>query len=1043
MKIYSLLLLFLVYACAFAQDDAAPNHPELEWNSYTTEHFEVHFHQGTFRTASLVGKIAEDIYGPVTTLYNYRPEGKIHFIIRDTDDYSNGGAYFFDNKVEIWAENLDYVLRGTRNWLRDVVTHEFTHMISIQNSIKFSRTFPYGFFQYFNYEPERRKDVVRGFPNVLVSIPVSSLDIPMWFAEGVAQYQAPGAKYDYRDPQREMIVRDRVIHQAFFNFTEMGVFGKTGLGNESAVYNFGYSFVDYLCSRFGNGILEKITENSSRLKVLAFNQALHKATGVPADSLYQQWKDYLTGKYTQNLRVINPNQVKGKLIESDGYANLYPVWSPDGAKIAYTSNKGNDYLSQNKLVVYDRASGEKEIITARIGSSLSWSNNGRYLAFSRITREFWSGDGSAYNNLYIYDLQQKKEIQLTRYLRGRNPDWSSDDSKLIFVAETNGLNQLYVLDLGDHPEDQDWQTVYINRETGKTDNEGTGSKSRAVQYLGKSLQPVLVPDSSRQIYHPRWSPDDRSILFDTATDYGRDIAVYDLADKKFELILAGQEEERYPFYSADGNYIYYTSSRSGIYNLFKLNRTTGARQILTNVTGGAMMADVNRQGELVYSCYDSLGYHLYILADKDTVDPAKTIYEENYLATLPVKDFNDQIIPEREIRPYKTSFTGLHLLPRLLIDYGTVKPGLYMVANDVLDKMSLFAAADVNNKFDFDLYGGFEYRNFFPTLFMEAYNLNANIADTFSVATGRQSEIVNQDINFNLTEVQLGAQFEYPAGFNWRTAFVLSIYNATIQWFDPFYQTPITFRYRYLNGRSWQVQLQIDRLRLDRFRDISPGGGRYLSLFYALEWNDFLIDFDTGTGIGAEVFKLYHYQRAELDWEEYFSNPLLRSHTFSARLRAGYIDRSVDDFFHLFAGGFVGMKGYSYYSIEGTRKVISTFTYRLPIMRNINRQFANLYFDKLYLGMFYDYGNAWIKDKTNFNQFKQDIGIQLRLECFASYMFPTKIFWEAVYPLEKVQQSSVVYKQDWRFYFGILFTFDVRERNRFTGYGIPNSLSKF
>ncbi len=1043
MKFYSLILIFLVYTLTFGQEDATPNHPELEWNSYMTEHFVVHFHQGTFRTASLVGEVAEDIYGPVTTLYNFHPVGKIHFIIRDTDDYSNGGAYFFDNKIEIWAENLDYVLRGTRNWLRDVVTHEFTHMISIQNSIKFSRTFPYGFFQYFNYESERRKDVVRGFPNVLVSFPVSSLDIPMWFAEGVAQYQAPGAKYDYRDPHREMIIRDRIIHQAFYNYEDMGVFGKTGLGNESAVYNFGYSFVEYLCSRFGDGILEKITAYSSKIKILTFNQALSKATGVQADSLYHQWKNYLTDKYNRNLRFIQDNQVKGKVIESEGYANLYPLWSPAGDKIAYTSNKGNDYLSQNKLIIYDRASGKKEVLTSRIGSSLSWSGNGRYLAFSRTMREPWSVDGSAYNNLYLYDLQKKKEIQLTKYMRGRNPDWNSDDSKLIFVAETNGLNQLFVLELGDNLDDHNWQTVYLDRESGRIDSAGNSNSKREVQYLGKSLRSVLVLDSTRQIYHPRWSPDDRSIIFDTSNDYGRDIAIYDLASKKFELILAGKEEERYPVYSADGNFIYYASSRTGVYNLYKFNRTTGEQQILTNVTGGAMMVDVNRQGELAYSCYDSLGYHIYILADKDTVDPAKAIYEENYLATLPVKDFNDRMAPERDIRPYKTSFTGLHLLPRVLIDYGTVKPGFYMIANDVLDKMSLFAAADVNHKFDFDLYGGFEYRNFFPTLFLEAYNLNANIEDTISIPTGRQSEIIDRDINFNLTELQVGARFEFPTGFDWRTAFVVSIYNATLQWFDPFYRIPVTFRYRYLNGRSWQVQLQLDRLRVDRFRDISPGGGRFVSLFYALEWNDFLFDFDTHTATGIEVFKNYNYQRAELDWEEYLTNPLVRSHTFSARLRAGYIDRSVDDFFHLFAGGLVGMKGYSYYSIEGTRKLITTFTYRLPIIRNINWQIANIYFDKLYLGMFYDYGNAWIRDKTNINDFKRDIGIQLRLECFTNYMFPTKIFWEAVYPLEQIQKNSVVYQQDWRYYFGILFTFDLRERNRFQARGIPYSLSKF
>ena len=1038
MKISALILTGIFISASLAQDAFNHNHPELDWYSFETEHFIVHFHQGTYRTASLVGKVAEDIYLPVTRLYDYQPDSKIHFIIRDTDDYSNGGAYFFDNKIEIWAENLDYVLRGTRNWLRDVVTHEFTHMISIQNAIKFSRTLPYGFFQYFNYEPERRKDVVRGFPNVLVSFPIASINIPVWFAEGVAQYQAPGAKYDYRDAHREMIIRDMIIHNALFSYEEMGVFGKTSLGNESA-YNLGYSFVDYLCSRFGDEVLEKITTASSKVKIITFNQALAQATGVSADSLYNQWRKDLTDGYTGKLRFIQSRQVKGRAIEIEGFANLYPVWSPDGSKIAYTSNQGNDYFSQNHIVLYHRDTGEKEVLTARVNSSLSWSPDGRYIAFSRATKEPWSAEGSAFNELWLYDLTQKKEIQLTRRMRGRNPDWNQDGSKLVFVGETNGLNQLFVLDLGNDLENLSWQKTYLDRESGQMQDEENYTKNRTVQFLGKSIKQLLVFDDARQVYHPRWSPDDQSILFDTATDYGRDLGEYEMSSGKFDIILNGKEEERYPVYSDQENVIYYSSSRTGIYNIYRWDRNTDQQELLTNVTGGAMMADINQQGEMVYSCYDSLGYHIYILTDKETVDSANAVYEEKYPAGLPAKNFDDNIVPERKVSDYKNSFTGLHILPRLLVDYGTVKPGFYMIANDVLDKMSLFTAADINFNFDYDLYGGFEYREFFPTLFLEAYNLNANIEDTISIPTGREKEIIDQDINFNLTEVQLGARFDFPEGFNWRTAFVLSIYNATLQWFDPFARIPVTFRYRYLNGRALQVHLQVDRIKNDRFSDISPGGGRYFSFFYSWESNDFLTDFDTATGLGAEIFKLYTYQKLELDWEEYFTNPLVRSHTFSARLRAGYIDRSVDDFFHLFAGGFIGMKGYSYYSIEGTKKIITTFSYRFPLSRNLNWQIANLYFDKLYFGMFYDYGNAWTEDKTDLREFKRDIGFQLRLECFTNYLFPTKIFWEAVYPLEKVKNGAEVYSQDWRYYFGILFSFDLRERMGGSGNGLRHS----
>jgi len=113
-----------------------------------SKHFQVHYHKGAERTAGIVSKIAEEIYWPVTSLYLYEPDGKVHFIIRDHDDYSNGGAYYYDNKVEIWASPMDFVLRGNHNWLRNVVTHEFVHMISLGASRKITRTIPAFYSQY-------------------------------------------------------------------------------------------------------------------------------------------------------------------------------------------------------------------------------------------------------------------------------------------------------------------------------------------------------------------------------------------------------------------------------------------------------------------------------------------------------------------------------------------------------------------------------------------------------------------------------------------------------------------------------------------------------------------------------------------------------------------------------------------------------------------------------------------------------------------------------------------------------------------------------
>ena len=124
------------------------NHPELNWHTIDTEHFQVHYHEGTERTARLTAKIIEEIYDPTVALYQYEPDGKIHFIIRDHDDFSNGITFYYDNKVEIWASPMDFILRGNHNWLRNVITHEFVHMISLGAARKVTRKIPAVYVQY-------------------------------------------------------------------------------------------------------------------------------------------------------------------------------------------------------------------------------------------------------------------------------------------------------------------------------------------------------------------------------------------------------------------------------------------------------------------------------------------------------------------------------------------------------------------------------------------------------------------------------------------------------------------------------------------------------------------------------------------------------------------------------------------------------------------------------------------------------------------------------------------------------------------------------
>ena len=185
------------------------NHPELNWHTFETEHFQIHFHDETEMTAREAATVAEVIYPKVTNFYNFSPKEKTHLILKDPDDYSNGAAYYYDNKIMIWASPLDFELRGSHRWLQNVITHEFVHIVSLQKAMKAGTKIPGAYIQFMNYEKEKRPDVLYGYPNALISYPIPGAIVPPWLAEGIAQYMYDNADWDHWDSHRDMILRDR------------------------------------------------------------------------------------------------------------------------------------------------------------------------------------------------------------------------------------------------------------------------------------------------------------------------------------------------------------------------------------------------------------------------------------------------------------------------------------------------------------------------------------------------------------------------------------------------------------------------------------------------------------------------------------------------------------------------------------------------------------------------------------------------------------------------------------------------------------------
>lgn len=982
---------------AFGQPESY-NHPELKWQSIETEHFWVHFHQGAERTAKLTAKIAEEIYEPITSLYQYEPGKKLHFIIRDHDDYSNGGAFFYDNKVEIWATAMDFEFRGVHNWLRNVITHEFTHMVQLQSARKITQRIPAFYFQAIGYENDRRDDVLHGGPNVIASYPIAMTVMPHWFAEGVAQFQVPGLGYDTWDSHRDMILRTAALDNKMLSFNEMEVFGKKSLGNEK-VYNHGYAFVSYLVKNYGLETIRHMTRNMKGLFAFTFNGAMKKATGKGAKELYNEWKNATQSRYAYQVKDILPNRVGGDLIESKGQGNFYPAWSPDGSRLAYVSNRGNDYLSQTSLVVFDKGTGKKKVVAGGARFAISWSPDGKKIAYaSKVAR---SRGGSHYYDLYVYDFTSGKRKRLTKALRAHSPAWSPDASRLVFVVSKDGTENLGLYEFSTKE-----TTVLTHYQYGE------------------------------QLERPTWSPNSKIILYSKFDDSGYDIYLMNLSDRKEIPVVKGANDARDAVFSQNGKKIYFSWDRTGIFNVYSKDLYSGKTEQLTNVLGGAFMPSVNAEGELAFARFTSDGYKIALLKHPTPIDETKSRYltqsnavklvsanqsiPANLIEPINVKNFDDSKVPDFEVKPYRSHYSAISFLPRVMVDYGTVKLGSYFYSYDVLDKYGFLAGFDVNRHGDYDLFALIDYRKFGPTLFLEAYNQVQNTSipvDSVEQIRRGLNQKSSDKFRYNLMEVTTGAKFHIGDSGLLQTAFTFSRYGARAKFREITGQT--TLSYNYFIGRDFWAKYTYRNRKPYLNSEIDPRG-RSFSIRYDREFNKFLNGFEVNDAFLDEVFDHYNYNKVTVEWQENWGLPIA-GHSLHLDVQGGFIDSKVDSFFNFFAGGILGNRGYPLFSIEGRKMLLGRFTYRLPIFTHMDSRVKHVYLDKMFLGLYFDYGNAFNESNVDFGRFKKSIGAQLRLDTFSFYSYPTKIFFDVAYGLDEFRFADQVYGQEVRFYFGVSF----------------------
>jgi TolB protein len=248
------------------------------------------------------------------------------------------------------------------------------------------------------------------------------------------------------------------------------------------------------------------------------------------------------------------------LLHEPGVENAYPRLSSDGRRILYQSNRTGTW----QLFILDTVTGEHQRLTTDTFNNnfVDWSADNEWVAFV--------SDRDGNEEIYRMRSDGSDLERLTEHPeRDIHPYFSPDAHYLLFNStRDNGSLNVYRLDLG-------------------------------------SRELLRVTDSPMQETCARYSPDMRHIVLLRNGTTSDDVVILDVETGALSnltntpLVIDG-----WPMYSADGQWIYYSTTSSGQHSIHRVRPDGSGDETLTRASVGEEdgRAFIGRDGRtLIYN----------------------------------------------------------------------------------------------------------------------------------------------------------------------------------------------------------------------------------------------------------------------------------------------------------------------------------------------------------------------------------------------------------------------------------------------------------
>ena len=265
--------------------------PSLRWRTLDSAHFSVHFAERYREQARIVAQVAESVYPRVTGWLNWKPESRTQIVVLDSLDLSNGYAspYPFNFIGIILSPPDEGELLQNREWLEFVLTHEFTHIVHLDQARGPAGVLRRIFGRYLVLPLPLTVLFPSGFPNLLE---------PNWMIEGLAVYSESDWNRGYGrlgQSHFEGMMRAESA-RGLRTLAEVNAEGRGFPLNRDYLY--GSYFFRFLAERYGPEAIPRYVETySGRWFPFQVHSTPRLVTGKAMDELWLEYHEWLTARF--------------------------------------------------------------------------------------------------------------------------------------------------------------------------------------------------------------------------------------------------------------------------------------------------------------------------------------------------------------------------------------------------------------------------------------------------------------------------------------------------------------------------------------------------------------------------------------------------------------------------------------------------------------------------------------------------------------------------------------------------------------------------